>query len=159
MKKSKKAKTPAVVPEVTEKKDVLSSATRRESDDRAEDQARGQLESICEMVAALNAAIEADDDKAREEAEQTIHEDPLSVQVREGWKDPGAVGSPEEFTILLCTGGPAVRIIGELDNYMQPDNPRIEYQDWFTPWVEYRIGEEEKRAALLTYCQCFYFGE
>jgi hypothetical protein len=149
MKKSKKAKVKTVTPE----------APKEKHEDRAEDQAAAQLESICEMMAALDAACNDDDDKAREEAEQTIHEDPLSVQVREGWKNPGVVGTPEEFEILLCTGGPAVRIIGDLNEHMEPDNPRLEYQDWFTPWVEYRIADEKKRNALLEYCRQFYFGE
>ena len=41
---------------------------------------------------------------------------PLSVLVRSGWYIPGtAPGYAEEFEILLSTGGPACRIIGQLD--------------------------------------------
>ena len=47
-------------------------------------------------------------------ARATILQDPLSVQVRSGWCSPGSgPGSPEEYEILLATGGPAARIIGE----------------------------------------------
>ena len=42
-------------------------------------QADAQLASIREMVAALTAAEESEDDDAREEAESAIHEDALSV--------------------------------------------------------------------------------
>ncbi|MDR6858912.1 hypothetical protein J2W96_005244 [Variovorax guangxiensis] len=42
----------------------------------------------------------------------------------------------EEFEILLCTGGPTVRIVGDLDHHGEPDRARIEYQDWFEPWRE-----------------------
>jgi hypothetical protein len=133
--------------------------TDSQKKDNAEDQARAQFESIKEMVQALLDAQEADDENAREEAYQTIQEDPLSVEVRSGWHAPGAKADDEEFNILLCTGGPAVRIIGELDDYHQPDKARIEYQDWFTPWEEYRLDNEEDREILLAYCRAFYFGE
>lgn len=111
-----------------------------------------QLESIVEMVAALNT----DDDK-RDKAIQVIHEDPLSVQVREPWHDIGKNPAPDEFMILLCTGGPAVRIVGDLDRCAEPENPRIEYQDWGAPWTELHSITEEQEKALLTYCQQFYF--
>jgi len=66
---------------------------------------------------------------------------------------------PEEFNILLCTGGPAVRITGDLDLLNQPDTARLEYQDWFEPWEPlYDITAEEQQA-LLTYCQQFYLGD
>ena len=88
---------------------------------------------------------------------QRIEEDPLSVQVRSGWANSPAEFEAEEYEILLCTGGPACRIVGELDRG-QPDRARIEYQDWFTPWVEYLDITSEEREALLTYAQQFYFG-
>ncbi len=117
----------------------------------AEAQARSQLESIMEMVEALTTD---DEDEARE----AIQDDPLSVLVRSGWHIPGEEAEPEEFEILLCTGGPAVRIIGAL-NDGQPTRPRLQYQDWGTPWTEYIIPAGDERDALETYCQQFYFGE
>lgn len=93
-----------------------------------------------------------------DEARQRIEEDPLSIQIRSGWISPGEEFEPEEFEILLCTGGPAVRIVGELDQWNQPTTARIEYQDWFTPWMEYH-GDNVDHDALLTYCRVFYFGE
>jgi hypothetical protein len=57
------------------------------------------------------------------------------ISMRPGGRRSQIVGAkPSEFMILLCTGGPAVRIRGELDRYSEPEKPRIEYQDWFTPW-------------------------
>lgn len=91
-----------------------------------------------------------------EAARQSIQEDPLSVQVRGGWRDPGSENEDMEFMILLCTGGPAVRIVGELGAGDEPDSATVEYQDWFTPWVEY--NSYDNRHELLTYCQQFYFG-
>lgn len=126
-----------------------------QEDKRAEQQARSKLESIVEMVADLDST----DDEAREAAYERIQEYPLSVQVRSGWCNSKSDMEPEEFTILLCTGGPAVRIYGELGRYSEPDSARLEYQDWFTPWEPLYDISEEQEQALLRYCQQFYFGE
>lgn len=94
--------------------------------------------------------------ESREEAEERIQEDALEVCVRPGWRAPGDYApEPEEFCILLCTGGPAVRIRGELDRG-EPTRAWIEYQDWFEPWKQYFDTDQ---ATLLVYCRCFYFGE
>jgi len=61
-----------------------------------------------------------------------------------------------EFTILLCTGGPAVRIIGELNEHQEPESARIEYQDWFTAWEDMPLTSEQQEK-VLTYCRQFYF--
>jgi hypothetical protein len=124
------------------------------------------LEELREAI-AVNIAdktyepdgFDFDEDPAREDAMERIQEHPLSVQVRSGWCNSKQDMEPEEFSILLCTGGPAVRIYGELGQYSEPDSARLEYQDWFTPWEPlYDITEEESEA-LLRYCQQFYFGE
>jgi hypothetical protein len=91
----------------------------------------------------------------REEAEQRIIEDPLSVQFRSGWVSSKEEMEPEEFNILLTTGGPAVRIVGEIRDG-QPHRPRLEVQDWGKPWTEYFSAESE---ILEIYCTYFYFGE
>ncbi len=54
------------------------------------------------------------------------------------------------------TGGPATRIIGELNEHGEPTRARLQVQDWGTPWTDYRGGDQE---TLLTYARCFYFGE
>jgi hypothetical protein len=126
--------------------------------DRAELQAATQLDSIEEMVQALNAA--GDDDEAREQAEQTIREDALSVEVRCGWHVPGANDGEQaaEYQILLCTGGPAARIIGALTDHGEPDTARIEYQDWGTPWTEYRMSSADEEI-VKRYAGQFFFAE
>ena len=86
-----------------------------------------------------------DDDNAH----ARIYEDPLSVEVRSGWTSPGHDFEPEEFQILLCTGGPAVRIMGELNEYGSPRRAWLEHQDWGTAWQEYHADHDT--AALLTY--------
>lgn len=128
----------------------------KKDESHSEQQAKAQLESIIEMVDNLE---KTKTDEKREEAEQVIHEDPLSVQVRTDWHDPGGEQEkPTEFNILLCTGGPACRIIGELNEYQEPESARIEHQDWFTPWTEYRITAEQEEK-VLTYCRQFYFAQ
>mgnify|MGYP001616372071 CR=1 FL=1 len=126
--------------------------------ERAKAQAVAQLESIVEMVAALETARAAQDDEAIEEAQQTIQEDPLSIEVRSGWHNVGAPLEAAEYSILLCWGGPAVRIIGQLDNYGEPSSVRLQYQDWFTPWIEYIVVDDAQKAALLAYAREFYYG-
>ena len=133
--------------------------TKQKDEQRAKDQAKAQLESILEMVAALNKAEEDNDSEAIDQAREAIQGDPLSVDVRSGWVSTWSSErvQPEEFRILLCTGGPAVRIIGDLDRG-SPDSVEVEYQDWFTPWERMPLTSEEE-AAVLTYCQQFYFAD
>jgi hypothetical protein len=136
------------------------TTTQDNDTDNAKAQAAAQLASIVEMVGKLNREQEAGNDDAYIEAQEDIQNDALSVEVRSGWTPLGDVPfRAEEFMILLCTGGPAVRIFGTLDEHMQPDKARLEYQDWFTPWAPYICPTEAESDALLTYCQQFYFGE
>jgi hypothetical protein len=133
----------------------------------AQRQAEAQLSSIVEMMTAFFTIAEAngsvkydgetiDVDRMRE----LIEEDPLSVQVRGDWHQPGAKDEgPAFFEILLSTGGPAVRITGTLGADCEPDSAQLEYQDWFTPWMEYTDIEPSEVEALLEYCRVFWFGE
>jgi len=73
------------------------------------------------------------------------YEIPLSVLVRNGWHVPGESGDtePEEYEILLSTGGPAVRLhgyFGANDNIRSID---LEVQEWFTPWTEVPSSDSE----------------
>lgn len=105
------------------------------------------------------ATIEGEELKDADQVRERIEEGPLSLEVRSDWYAPGAdPGKLGEFSILLSTGGPALRIIGDLDDYGQPERPRLQYQDWFTPWTE-RITTGSENNALLTWCSVFYFGE
>jgi hypothetical protein len=89
-----------------------------------------------------------------DEVRERIQEDPLSIEVRSSWVSLGDVLSADEFRILLCTGGPAVQIVGELDR-REPVRAWIEYQDWGTPWTQYFNADND---TLLAYCREFYFG-
>ena len=93
-----------------------------------------------------------DADHAREAAEQSV----LSVEVRSGWEQVGRPMVPSEFMILLSCGGPALRIVGMLDDCSEPYDARLEYQDWGTSWTEYADIDSN---VLDAFCSVFYFGE
>lgn len=124
------------------------------------DTARGALaewdEENGEEFRALSEA--ANDCENHEAALDRIQEHPLSVEVRSGWYSPGdEAPPPEEFNILLCTGGPAVRIKGELDEHGQPTRAWLEHQDWGTSWQTWYFDADQ--STLLAYCSQFFFGE
>ena len=122
----------------------------------AKDNAVSNLESIVEMVTALDT----EDEDAREGAIQAINEDPLSVEVRSDWHTPGEViAKNTEYRILLSWGGPACHIIGELNEHNEPETAVIEYQDWGTPWTALEDVTDDQTEALLTYARQFYFEE
>ena len=148
----------------------------------AHDQARIQMAEITRMIEALDIDYDdlaelreatnldepdsayrdgmlatADECESLDDAERRIQEHPLSLQLRSGWYTPGSTPEAKEFELLLCTGGPAVRIIGELDDY-QPSRAEIEYQDWGTPWTKCLLSDDEEDV-LLQYCNQFYFGD
>jgi len=134
--------------------------------------ARGQLESIKELYRNYKQA-ESDDDYTREdEIREKAQDEALSVEFRSGWtSNPIEIGEamiPEEFKILLSTGGPACQIIGKLDEYKQPTDIEIQYQDWGTPWEPLQLNSTyadkspnitSDYEALEWFCNCFYFGE
>lgn len=125
----------------------IETEVERDPDARMDEDHREELKEL------EDAAGECED---REEAEQRIQEDALSIQVRSGWANIGDALNASEFEIMLTTGGPAVRIMGELDGNAEPDRAWLEVQDWGTPWTQYIPADQD---TLLTYCRCFYFGE
>lgn len=128
--------------------------------DHAKDNARAWLAEIHTMVAALNAAeAEADDTDAIDRARQTIDESILSILVCDGWRHPGdtAQGGPAQYELLLTTGGPALRIRGEVEGG-EPTSARLQYQDWGTPWTDLDLTADEY-ADVSAFAQNFYFGD
>lgn len=128
--------------------------------------AAGWLTEIQAMVCALEIANEQaiDGPDETEAAQSRIYEAPLSVLVRGGWYPPGAPKDapdrmPEEYEILLTTGGPALQLTGKLDDNGEPDEwPRLEYQDWGIPWTEF-LPAREHREALQIFARQFYYGD
>lgn len=112
-------------------------------------------ETIIDQLARLKAACQ-DSDAAYETVREEIQEAPLSLAVRSHWIDLGEPLKPAQFCILLSTGGPSLRIIGELGRFNCPESSRMEYQDWGTPWTEYTaIGS----GVLDSWAAQFWWGD
>lgn len=88
------------------------------------------IDTLNELIEQAAGCSDAD------EALERLEENPLSVRFRSDWESHPSEFTPAEFEILLCTGGPAVRIRGYIGNYGTPSNAWVEYQDWGTPWTE-----------------------
>ena len=131
--------------------------------------ARGQLESIKELYRNYKQA-ESDGDYTREdEIREQAQDEALSVEFRSGWTSNPEEMKPEEFKILLSTGGPACQIVGKIDyGSCEPIDIEIQYQDWGTPWEPLQLNSTyadkspnitSDYEALEWFCNCFYFGE
>ena len=89
-----------------------------------------------------------------------LRESVLSVGVRCSQFMPlGEKLEADEFEILLSTGGPALRIIGSLNRFNEPQSVRMEWQDWGTPWTFYAGYDSLNGPLLEQFAQLFYFGE
>jgi len=137
---------------------------RTKTSDHAMQQAKAQLAAIVQLAEAIETA-QADGDALFEgqshsldELEDRAREWPLSVLVRSEWVSPGSELTPAEYEILLCTGGPAVRLRGDLSSYGEPETAFLEYQDWFTAWDCLALSSDESEA-LARFTSLFWFGE
>ncbi len=112
-----------------------------------------------EELKTLEALAKLDNWGDEDGAHRAIDESPLSVEVRSGWHTPGSEDcKPEEYCILLGTGGPACRIVGDLSDYGQPESAHFEYQDWFKPWTRAHLSGEDEDT-LQEWASHFYYGE
>lgn len=111
------------------------------------------------MVRELSWNDDPDPDSICEKIEQLVYEDPLSVEVRSGWASVGESLDPEEFCILLCTGGLAVRLRGMLSSG-SVGTCWLEHRDWFKPWEPVMNSISPGASdALVWYAERFYWGE
>ena len=100
-------------------------------------------------------------DSLQDSITEYVQQIPLAVLVRSDWHSPGKALEIAEFEILLSTGGPACRILGDLDRgsvaWQAGCRPVIQHRDWFNPWTEsdYDVNTD----ALLWFCEQFYYGE
>lgn len=151
--------------------------------DYAYEEAEAQLRTIHEIVAALRCDYDRMDELSGQDAELTpeeqeelaalkdaaagcadrgdarsrAEENALSAEVRSGWTSAGNDIEPEEFRIVLCTGGPHVEIRGELDEHGEPRRAWLSYQGAGQPGATYH-GPLADADVLLTYCREFWFG-
>ena len=138
----------------------------KQDENHALNNAKGHIESIVEdyekvsYLESLNPTTQ-EQELIIEETTQSILDSALSIEFRSGWYsslyDRVRLGEPAEFKILLTWGGPALRIIGEIENYYAV-NPKLQYQNWFEPWIDLEITESQEKA-LNWFCNKFYFGD
>jgi len=138
-----------------ERADLASAAEDPESEDETAQAIAALAQWDDENAEELNTLEhDAGDCTDEEDARNRIQEDALSVEVRSGWTSHGDTMTPEDFRIVLCTGGPHVEIMGEFDIHGQPYRAWLQYQDWGTPMTRFFDVEE---STLLAYCKEFYF--
>ena len=152
----------------------------------AKSQAQAQLDSVVDMVAALdcdfmrleelqslvNDGENLDEDECEElqelldaangcadedGAREAIEQDALAVEVRSAWQTPGCEMTADEYRIVLCTGGPHVEIQGDLSETGEPESADLFYSDWFQGLTRYPTNGAEQDA-LLKYAGCFLAG-
>ena len=112
----------------------------------------GTYYNIVELMDAMEAAESED----MSDIMDRITEMPLSVCVRSGWQQPGVNDqSPEEYELLMGTGGPAVRIYGRLDEHGRPRSAELQGQNWVTPWERTTVDQDEE--VLLQFAEYFYY--
>ena len=144
-------------------------------DDHGLDNAKGHFTSIMEYYDAyLDASIEKDDQpdnwEAIEKIEESVRQEALGLAWRcAEWQEVGDTDfKPDEGVITLTCGGPALQLLVELDRG-EPVDPKLQYQDWFTPWTDLTYGskkgfdviidDDKGESALLWFASQFYWGE
>jgi len=164
----------------------MTTETISKTTEQAADQARAQLETIrvwhqayqfcdregqdfeeqpSDVQSFLNDEMDWEHDpdhmSTRDAISKMVLEDALEVKVKSDWHSLGEDPELGEYMILLCTGGPAVRIVGDLEGD-QPMTAKLQSQGWFTPWTDYGMEyghsiSTEDTEALLWYAEQFYW--
>ena len=98
----------------------------------------------------------AGDCESQDDAETLIEQDPLSVEYRSDWVSHDEEMTRSEFRIVLCTGGPHVEIVGEIDHTGEPCRCWINYRDWGTSGE--LTGADFDHGTVLRYCGFFVTG-
>lgn len=141
---------------------------KNDEENHASDNAEAHIAGWVEAYAGYLKLSEGETDEVTFDGEaftdatelsNRVQEGALSVEVRGGWHAPTEEETgPCEFQILVTTGGPAFRVIGELDLHNQPMSVRAEHRDWGTPWTEVALTNEEQEA-VDWFAGLFYYGD
>jgi len=118
----------------------------------------GHMSNIKELIEQWQLyALENYDEVLCDEVEEEIRNMPLCVEVKSDWHDVNSHDEyryPTHYKLLLGTGGPAVQVVGELDEHGEPETAELQGQDWFTPWERTKEQDED---ILLSFARFFYF--
>ena len=110
-------------------------------DDHGLNNAKGHFTSILEYYDAWENAYANDDYDMIEKTEESVRQEALGLAWRcAGWQEVGDTDfKPDQGVITLTCGGPALQLLVDLDRGL-PCNPKLQYQDWFTPWTDLTYG-------------------
>ena len=97
------------------------------------------IENIQELYQAMDDP-EVEQDKMNEIIDE-LESEPLSIQVK------------RQLEILLSTGGPATRILYDIDS----EAVHYQFQDWFQPWTSAQLTAAQEDM-LLEHVQRTYGG-
>lgn len=117
-------------------------------------------QAIAELyeIKSLISKLDSDDEETVSTAATEISESPISIEVKSDWHSIDEAATHTEYQIILCTGGPAVRITGRLDDDNEPITAKLQYQGWFTEWQDLSVTADETEI-LLRYALHFYYGQ
>ena len=137
-------------------REYQSLASNMYATDAERGSAASELREWEEVNAAELTELEeaAGENTSEEEAREAIECAALSVEVRSGWASSIDEFESEEFRIVLCTGGPHVELVGDI-NRGTPSRVRVLYRDWGTSGELFDFDHD----AIIEYCQQFYLGE
>ena len=116
-----------------------------------------EVNDICEKYKNYEQLDKAGLYAPAESIVDELREQPASIQVRSGWHDNPSDLKPEEFKIELSGGGPATRIIGELDNDGEVYSVQPQHQNWGTPWTDL-VLDDQQTIAVKWFASLFYYG-
>ena len=112
-------------------------------------EANESWEFVKKEIAGQIKVLEGKDEKKAEAMREEIQSEALEAKTKTDFD-----GS-KQYMILLGTGGPAMRIYGELNEYNEPETAEYQFQNWFTPWTT--ADDSRDSADLLKYAQQYYF--
>jgi hypothetical protein len=118
-------------------------------------QAYSQLSYIEELLHNYDTA---EDESDKDDALTAIYENPLELtkdyDQMEDQDGEIHYGKELSYNLLLCTGGPAVRVIGNLNKWKEADSAKLQHQDWFTSWKDAPLTKDQKEN-LIRYVNFF----
>jgi hypothetical protein len=121
----------------------------------AQECAASRMAEIARLYRLFQRCTENGHDAWADDIYDRMLEMPLSVLLQSGWHERGEMPADREYKILLCDGGPAVRIMGDLCSFGEPITATLECQDRGTPWTRAR---EQDELALLDFARLFIHG-
>ena len=93
-------------------------------------------------------------DELAEAITEELRDEPLEIT---SCLETGDRLDPGTFELLLCTGGPAMRVVGRVNRYGEGCDAVVQWQDWFKPWTSFQATSGAQREALEWFCNLFCF--